>query len=222
MGGWAGWLWGWRRLIIMSRFFAFIYDPLIAKTEEACLKGWRKTLLKNAHGIVLEVGAGTGANLAHYTDTVDELIISEPDEFMSKRLLEKLKGFNFKNTSIKDFGMEDINLADNSVDCVVSTLVCCSVGNPQKSLQQAYRVLKPGGKLLFMEHVAAENNPKRLKWQSIINPIWKRISGNCHTNRETEKTIIEAGFTIKDITKASMRKAPAFVRPTIRGIAIKS
>lgn len=205
----------------MSRFFAFIYDPMIAKTEEACLKEWREVLLKNAHGVVLEVGAGTGANLAYYTETVDQLIISEPDEFMRKRLIEKLKDFDIKNTSIKGFGMEDIDLADNSVDCVVSTLVCCSVASPKKSLQQAYRVLKPGGQLLFMEHVAAENNPKRLKWQNRINPIWKRISGNCHTNRETEKTIIEAGFTIKDITKASMRKAPAFVRPTIRGIAIK-
>lgn len=205
----------------MSRFFAFIYDPLIAKTEEACLKDWRKVLLKNANGIVLEVGAGTGANLAHYTDSVDELIISEPDEFMRKRLVEKLKGFDINNTSIKDFGMEDIDLADNSVDCVVSTLVCCSVNSPHKSLQQAYRVLKPGGKFLFMEHVAAENNPKRLKWQNFMNPIWKRISGNCHTNRETEKYMLETGFEILQIEKASMRKAPAFVRPTIRGIAIK-
>jgi hypothetical protein len=72
-----------------------------------------------------------------------------------------------------------------------------------------------------MEHVAAENNPSRLKWQNWINPIWKRISGNCHTNRETEKYILETGFEIKNITKASMRKAPAFVRPTIRGVAVK-
>jgi len=87
--------------------------------------------------------------------------------------------------------------------------------------KQVYRVLKPGGLFLFMEHVAAENNPNRLKWQNRINPIWKRISGNCHTNRETEKYMLETGFTIKLITKASMRKAPAFVRPTIRGIAVK-
>ena len=117
--------------------------------------------------------------------------------------------------------MENIDLADESIDCVVSTLVCCSVGNPVKSLNQVYRVLKPGGLLVFIEHVAAENNPARLKWQNRINPIWKRISGNCHTNRETEKYIKQAGFTIKSIEKSSMRKAPAFVRPTIRGIAVK-
>lgn len=205
----------------MSRFFAFIYDPLIAKTEEACLKDWRRVLLADVRGLALEVGAGTGANLAYYTDKVEELIISEPDEFMRKRLIEKLKSFQIKKTSIKNFGMEDIDLEDNTLDCVVSTLVCCSVTNPHKSLQQAYRVLKPGGRLYFMEHVAAENNPKRLKWQNLMNPIWKRISGNCHTNRETEKYIKETGFEIKIIKKASMRKAPAFVRPTIRGVAIK-
>ncbi len=205
----------------MSRFFAFIYDPMIAKTETACLQDWRKELLANAYGTVLEVGAGTGANINFYPEQVDKLIISEPDEFMRKRLLEKLSNSSLKDSQVKSFGMEDINLADNSVDCVVSTLVCCSVHSPYDALKQVYRVLKPGGLFLFMEHVAAENNPGRLKWQNRINPIWKRISGNCHTNRETEKYMVETGFTIKKITKASMRKAPAFVRPTIRGIAVK-
>jgi ubiquinone/menaquinone biosynthesis C-methylase UbiE len=204
----------------MSRFFAFIYDPLIAMTEAACLQDWRKELLVNAYGTVLEVGAGTGANINFYPEQVDKLIISEPDEFMRKRLLEKLSNSSLKDSQVKTFGMEDIDLADNSVDCVVSTLVCCLVRSPHEALQQVYRVLKPGGLFLFMEHVAAENNPNRLKWQNRINPIWKRISGNCHTNRETEKYMIQTGFTIKQIIKASMRKAPAFVRPTIRGIAV--
>ena len=205
----------------MSRFFAFIYDPMIAKTETACLQDWRKELLDNAYGTVLEVGAGTGANINFYPEQVGKLIISEPDEFMRKRLLEKLSNSSLKDSQVKSFGMEDIDLADNSVDCVVSTLVCCSVRSPHEALKQVYRVLKPGGLFLFMEHVAAENNPGRLKWQNRINPIWKRISGNCHTNRETEKYMRETGFEIKQITKASMRKAPAFVRPTIRGIARK-
>ena len=210
-----------KRVITMSRFFAFIYDPLIAKTEAACLQNWRNELLSNASGTVLEVGAGTGANLSFYTDKVKKLIISEPDEFMRKKLMAKLDDSTIKDYEIKPFGMEEIDLPDDSLDCVVSTLVCCSVQSPQASLQQVYRVLKPGGQFLFMEHVAAENNPKRLKWQNRINPIWKRISGNCHLNRETEKYILEAGFKIKTIQKASMRKAPPFVRPTIRGIAIK-
>ena len=205
----------------MSRFIAFIYDPMIAKTETACLQDWRKELLANAYGKVLEVGAGTGANINFYPQQVQELMISEPDEFMRKRLLQKLENSSLKNTQVKSFGMEDIDLADNSVDCVISTLVCCSVTSPHDALKQVYRVLKPGGLFLFMEHVAAENNPNRLKWQNRINPIWKRISGNCHTNRETEKYMLETGFIIKLITKASMRKAPAFVRPTIRGIAVK-
>ena len=205
----------------MSRFFAFIYDPLIARTEAACLQDWRKTLLENAYAKVLEVGAGTGANLTFYSDKVTQLIISEPDEFMRKKLMHKLNDTNIKKYEIKSFAMEDIDLEDNSMDCVISTLVCCSVRSPQESLKQVYRVLKSGGLFLFMEHVAAENNRGRLKWQNWINPIWKKISGNCHTNRETEKYILSAGFKIKNITKASMRKAPPFLRPTIRGVAVK-
>ena len=205
----------------MSRFFAFIYDPLIAKTEKACLQAWRRDLLASAYGTVLEVGAGTGANLGFYTKKVKNLIISEPDQFMQNKLARKLVSLKIQRHSIKDFAMEDINLADGSVDCVVSTLVCCSVSCPQKSLEQVYRVLKPGGLFLFLEHVAAENNEKRLKWQNLLNPVWKRISGNCHLNRETEKYMLAAGFNIQQIEKASMRKAPAFVRPSIRGIAIK-
>lgn len=194
---------------------------MIKKTEAACLQSWRKELLNQVHGKVLEVGAGTGVNLGFYNDNVNELIISEPDKHMQNRLRDKLSNLSIKKYSIEDFGMEDIELEDDSLDCVVSTLVCCSVTNPEKSLQQVYRVLKPGGKFLFLEHVAAHDNPNRLKWQNRINPIWKRLAGNCHTNRDTEKYMVQAGFTIESITKASMRKAPAFVRPTIRGIAIK-
>lgn len=194
---------------------------MIAKTEAACLQEWRKEILIHSFGKVLEVGAGTGANLKFYPKAVDQLILSEPDEFMRKKLLQKLDESSLQHYQIKSFAMEEIDLADNSMDCVVSTLVCCSVRSPQESMEQVYRVLKPGGLFVFMEHVAAENNPNRLKWQNRINPLWKRISGNCHTNRETEKTILQAGFIIQKISKASMHKAPAFVRPTIRGIAIK-
>ncbi len=124
---------------IMSRFFAFIYGPMIAKTEAACLQDWRKELLANAYGKVLEVGAGTGANIYFYPQQVQELIISEPDEFMRKRLLENLENSSLKNTQIKTFGMENIDLDDNSVDCVVSTLVCCSVTSPHEALKQGKR-----------------------------------------------------------------------------------
>ena len=112
---------------------------MIAKTEAACLQDWRKELLANAYGKVLEVGAGTGANIYFYPQQVQELIISEPDEFMRKRLLENLENSSLKNTQIKTFGMENIDLDDNSVDCVVSTLVCCSVTSPHEALKQGKR-----------------------------------------------------------------------------------
>jgi hypothetical protein len=82
------------------------------------------------------------------------------------------------------------------------------------------RVLRPEGRFVFIEHVAATDRPERLKWQHRLEPIWKRLVGNCHLTRDTESAIKAAGFTMENIKHASMRGAPPFVRPSIRGYAI--
>jgi hypothetical protein len=81
--------------------------------------------------------------------------------------------------------------------------------------------LRPGGSLVFLEHVAAANGSSRRRWQNIVNPVWKTFMGNCHLNRETEQAIVTEGFEIIQIDRESMRKALPIVRPTIRGIAKK-
>jgi ubiquinone/menaquinone biosynthesis C-methylase UbiE len=102
---------------------------------------------------------------------------------------------------------------------VVSSLVLCSVQDPQAALAQIRRVLKPGGRLVFLEHVAADGKPNRLKWQRRIEPVWKHLMGNCHLTRRTEAAIEAAGFRIERIQRESMRKALPVCRPSIRGIA---
>jgi len=204
----------------MSFLTAFFYDRFMAKTEEACLKEWRKVLLKQVSGEVLEVGAGTGANIKLYPDNVTRLVLSEPDKHMRKLLKEKAGNHRLENVSVINGTAEQIEADDGSFDFVVSSLVCCSVTNLKVCLFEIRRVLKPGGGFVFLEHVAAADGTPRRQWQNIINPVWKVFMGNCHLNRETEQAINNAGFNINHIERESMRKAPPIVRPTIRGIAI--
>lgn len=205
----------------MSFITAFFYDRFMAKAEEACLKEWRHGLLKQVSGEVLEVGAGTGANIKFYSDKLTKLVLTEPDKHMLKLLKEQVIRHHLKNVGVIGGTAEQIESADESFDYVVSTLVCCSVTDLDACLREIRRVLKPGGSLVFLEHVAAADSTSRRQWQNRINPIWKTFMGNCHLNRETEQAIVTEGFEIIQIERESMCKAPPIVRPTIRGIAKK-
>lgn len=206
----------------MSFLAAYLYDKVMADTEAACLQQWREDLLKTVSGRVLEIGAGTGANLAFYDHKQVELTLCEPDAIMRKQLLKKIHDQQLTNIHTSTDGAEVIQAESNSMDYVVSTLVCCSVTDLSKSLKEIKRILKPGGKFVFLEHVAAQSGTGRRKWQNIINPVWRKLAGNCHLNRDTQQAILEAGFSIQAIESESMRKAMALVRPTIRGMAVKT
>ena len=205
----------------MSFLTAYFYDRFMAKTEEVCLKEWRHALLKQVSGEVLEIGAGTGANIKFYSDDISKLVLSEPDKHMRKLLKKQVDYHRLKYASVTGGTAEQIESDDESFDYVVTTLVCCSVTNLKTCLSEIRRVLRPGGGLVFLEHIAATDGTSRRRWQNRINPIWKTFMGNCHLNRETEQAIVTEGFEIIQIERESMRKAPPIVRPTIRGIAKK-
>ena len=206
----------------MSFLRAFFYDSLLAKSEEACLMEWRSELVKHVHGNVLEIGAGTGANLLFYPKNGIELTLSEPDKHMRTQLEEKVKNEGLDHVTISSHTIEKNHRPDATFDCVVSTLVCCSVPNLASAFSEIKRILKPDGYFIFLEHVGAEKGTRRRRWQNRLTPLWCKISGNCHLNRETEIAFKNAGFTFKEIKRESMRKATPLVRPTIRGIAIKN
>jgi ubiquinone/menaquinone biosynthesis C-methylase UbiE len=204
----------------MSWLTAAIYDRAMRSTEEACMAEWRAEVLAGLRGTVLEVGAGTGANLPHYPPAVTRLVLAEPDPHMAKRLAGRLDGAAGR-FDVSASSAEAIDRPDGEFDAVVSTLVLCSVADPARCLAEIRRVLKPGGALVFIEHVAAEGNPGRLKWQRRVEPVWRRLMDNCHLTRRTGEAIREAGFEIERLELASMRKAWPWARPTIRGLARK-
>ena len=210
----------------MAWLLAPIYDRIVAPAEEACFQTWRGELLAGLGGQVLEIGAGTGANLSHYPATVERVVFTEPDPGMRRQLVAKLdaaraaSSFAPAASEVLTDSADHLSFGDATFDAVVATLVFCSVSDPDAALAEIRRVLKPGGQLVFLEHVAAEDRPDRLKWQRRVDPVWKRVAGGCRLTRRTADTIELAGFTIEALTRESARKAFPLVRPTIRGTAV--
>ncbi|HJO34016.1 MAG TPA: class I SAM-dependent methyltransferase [Anaerolineales bacterium] len=206
----------------MSWLGAAIYDRFTRRSEQACLQDWRASLLAGVRGDIIEVGAGTGANLTHYPPAIERLVLVEPDRYMRRKLSKKLAASGRTNSvDIIDRALEKLDLPDESFDFVVATLVLCSVADLTAALAAIYQLLTPGGGLVFLEHVAAEERPRRLRWQRRLQPVWKRVAGNCHLARHTTSAILAAGFVIEAVTRECMRKAAPVLRPTVRGIARK-
>jgi SAM-dependent methyltransferase len=173
--------------------FAALYDPLGASAERRWMGGRRRRLLAGARGAVLEIGGGTGANLAHYRD-VDRVTIAEPDPFMRNKIGPKLEDARVP-VEVASAGAEALPFPDGSFDTVVSTLVLCTVPDQEAALDEVRRVLRPGGRLLFIEHVRATGSAAR--WQDRLEPLWRRLLGGCHPNRDTVAAIEDAGFEIE-------------------------
>jgi ubiquinone/menaquinone biosynthesis C-methylase UbiE len=198
---------------------AALYDRAMRDVERAGLGAWRKELLADLSGHVLEIGAGTGRNLAYYPASVERLVLVEPDRHMRRRLEQRLADAPVP-PEVVEAPAEDLPFPDASFDTVVSTLVLCSVRDPARAAAEAGRVLRPSGRLVLIEHVAAVDRPRRLAWQRRLEPLWRPLAGNCHLTRRTDEILRRAGFELVALERASMRKAPPIVRPTIRGSAV--
>ncbi|MDN5937666.1 MAG: class I SAM-dependent methyltransferase [Salinisphaera sp.] len=207
----------------MSWLMAAIYERTCTPSEEAGLSDWRAQLLSGLNGNVLEVGAGTGLNLAHYPEGVTRLVLSEPDRHMQRALARKRGAGLDERMEVVTASVEDLPMEDATFDAVVSTLVLCSAADPAKAVSEVFRVLRPGGQFVFREHVAADpqHDASRYKWQGRIEPIWKRVMDNCHLRRTTDRCIQDVGFNIEWMEREHIPKAPPWVRPSIRGVARK-
>lgn len=202
---------------LWGRVFAAGYDTIMKGPEQATLRAHREALLERVRGRVLEIGGGTGANLAFYPAAVEELVISEPEEPMARRLERKLSQHPI-NARVVHAPAEALPFEDESFDFAVSTLVLCTVGDPAKALGEIRRVLRPGGRLVFLEHVRSDD-PKLARWQDRLQPLQFRLGHGCHCNRRTLDNVTAAGFTLDELQRDSLKKAPPIVRPLIVGAA---
>jgi ubiquinone/menaquinone biosynthesis C-methylase UbiE len=198
------------------RIFALVYDPFLWLGEIAGLRRRRRALLSKARGRVVEIGAGTGLNAALYPEGITELILTEPDAAMRKKLERRLQR-DGREARIVDAPAEQLPVADASVDTVVSTLVLCTVPDPERTLNEIARVLSPGGQLLFIEHVRAKSRLLASIQDYLFEP-WRSFACGCCCNRPTAELLHACGFDVA-ADEVRWHGMPAIVRPLIVGLA---
>ena len=157
----------------------------------------REKIIPLASKNVLEIGIGSGLNLPFYTSEVKKLTAIDPSKELWKRTLVNTQQLPF-NFQFIEASAESIPAISNSFDCVVITYTLCTIPNLTKAFSEIKRVLKPTGKFLFCEHGKAPDNFTQ-KYQTIINPVWKKIGGGCNLNRNIPTLIEENGFTISKL-----------------------
>jgi ubiquinone/menaquinone biosynthesis C-methylase UbiE len=201
---------------LRGKLFALTYDRQMAKAEKAQLGALRQSLLAVADGDVLEIGGGTGANLPFYRPETGSLTITEPEPAMVRRLDRRARAQAPRATILRA-PAEDLPFEDGTFDAAVSTLVLCGVSDQPRALRQLRRVLRPGGQLLFIEHVRS-GDPRLAHHQDRMNWM-NQLVMSCDCNRPTLTSIQEAGFTVTDVERLTLYKAPSFVSPLIVGRA---
>ena len=201
-----------------GRAFSALYDSLMKSTEEAGMREIRREALSAARGRTIDIGAGTGLNLDLYPDGLTELVLAEPDEHMLKRLRPKLANGGVRATEVVQTPADRLPFPDNTFDTAVFTLVLCTVPDPRAALAEAARVLRPGGQLIFVEHVRSQS-PGVARWQDRLERPWRFFGDGCHCNRDTVATIEASPFEVESVERGELPKAPPIVRPLARGTA---
>ena len=197
------------------RWHAAIYARFIEPQDRKKLAPIRRTVVGGAAGRVLEIGAGTGANLPYYDwSKVESLQITEPDPFMLEHLRRKLEALPADvraRVDVREILAEQLPFADASFDDVVVTLALCTVYDPARSLAELHRVLKPGGRLRLIEHVRAQGFWAKL--QRWVQPVYGWLAGDCRLDRDTEQSLRDSGFEVQITERLSLGGPlwPAFV-----------
>lgn len=198
-----------------KRLFAAGYDLLNAGVEGR-VTPYRKRTAGMAHGDVLEIGGGTGANLAHYPPDANVTML-EPDRHMVGRLRRRAEREGRRVAIVRQAG-ESLPFADGAFDCVVTTLVLCMVGDVGKVASEARRALKPGGAFLFYEHTLSPRKRGQW-WQHKLNPVWRCLTTGCNLDRDIAADIRGAGFSSVEMERFDLSVGLPVTIPNIVGVA---
>ena len=183
----------------------WLYDAMCWAYERLGLAPWREWLVAGARGRTLDVGCGTGRNLPLYAAGV-RVVALDPHWDVLQRARRRAPHIPLVQASV-----EALPFSDGTFDTVVSGLVFCSVGDPRRGLAEVKRVLHPDGRLRMLEHVRSPR-PWKARFQDRTQPVWTRISGGCHPNRDTERVVAASGFAIEEDgrrAKGDMRRFSA-------------
>jgi ubiquinone/menaquinone biosynthesis C-methylase UbiE len=177
----------------------------------------RQEALSQVFGKVLEIGFGTGLNLPHYPNTVTWLTAIEPGHLLAKRVAERSVNLAMP-LEIFRYRAEMLPWEDQRFDCAVSTWTLCTIRDPLRALSEIRRVLKAGGKFIFLEH-GQSDDPKVARWQNILTPFQRLLACGCHLNRQIDRLIEEAGFTVDRLDRFVMEGVPRPGADMYRGVA---
>jgi ubiquinone/menaquinone biosynthesis C-methylase UbiE len=207
-----------------ERLFALYYPILCGISERAGQRETRRDLIGRATGRTLEVGAGSGLNLPHYTTAVTELVVTEPSPHMRAHLRKKLESDPppVGSWELVDCGGEDLPFDDASFDTITATYVHCTIPDPRRALAEFARVLRPSGRYLFLEHVHAGEDTTLGRFQDLVEIPHRYLAAGCHPNRRTAELLERSPFEIERLEHGAQPRSFPTVRPTIIGSARRS
>ncbi len=194
------------RPAIRHPFFARLWS-LMSRHEPQVIQRHRHELLADLSGRVIEVGAGTGSNFAHYPTTVDEVVAVEPEPYLRERARTAASRTKLRIT-VLDGVADHLPADDGSFDAAVACLVLCTVPDQARALAELRRVLRPGGELRYYEHVLSDRAVVARSQHALDRTFWPRAFGGCHTARDTPSAIAEAGFEVEDQRRMWVNPVP--------------
>ncbi|GAC1439721.1 MAG: class I SAM-dependent methyltransferase [Solirubrobacteraceae bacterium] len=204
-----------------ERLFAFYYPRLLSLSENAGQRDTRRKLLAAARGRVLEVGAGSGLNLPHYTSRVEQLFVTEPGPHMLELLRDELEANAppVGSWTLTQAGVEALPFETGSFDTIVGTYVLCTIPDPAAALREIARLLRPGGSYLFLEHVHAGEGTRLGRFQDVVEVPHRYLAAGCHPNRRTAELLGSSPLEVLELQRGEQPRAFPTVRPTIIGAA---